>query len=142
MAALPITASQVLPVSGLRETGIGGAAITQGQAVHYDGAGKWKPAQCDGTAVEAGAEKYGIALTACAADGQPVVVALPGAVVNLGAGAAAVAGTVYFVGATAGALNVAGDLSSTNKVTPICYGVGTNRVKVLDHAYDAGSVKP
>lgn len=141
MAALSITAAQVLPVAGAQTvTGVAGATITAGQAVYLDdSAGKWKLAQCDGTAAEAGSAGYGIALTG-GGDGQPIVVALPGSKVTLGAGAAPAAGVVYYVGGTAGALNVVGDLASTNKILPICIGIGSNQVKILGNAYDAGAV--
>lgn len=143
MAALSITAAQVLLASGPSEAGIAGEAITQGQAVYLDASsGKWKKAQCDGTAAEAGQDGYGIALNAAGADGQPVQVARPNAVVTLGAGAAPAAGTVYFVGATAGALNPAADLVSTNKALPIGLGLSTNRVLILKDGYHAGAVVP
>lgn len=143
MTALAITAAQVLPVAGATttQTGVAGEAITQGQSVYYDDTtGKWKKAQCDGTASEAGAYGYGIALSAAGGDGQPLVVALPGSTVTLGAAAAPAAGTVYYIGATAGAINPVADLSSTNKILPLCIGVGSNKVKILTGAYDAGAV--
>ena len=142
MAALSITTSQVLLSTGQTKTGFAGEAITPGQAVYYASSGKWLKAQCDGTAAEAGSGGYGIALSQAAADGQPLVVALPGATVTLGAGAAPAAGTVYCIGATAGALNPTADMATTNKVTPIALGIGSNKVKVLAEAYDAGAVVP
>lgn len=142
MTALSITASQVLLVSGPRQSVVFGAAVTAGQPVYLDAAaGSWKPAQCDGSAAEAGADGYAIALCSAAA-GQRGDIALPGAKVNLGAAAAAAAGTTYAIGATAGALNPVDDMVSTNKVTPIAQGVGSNQVKILAGAYDAGSVVP
>lgn len=143
MAALTITAAQVLPTNNDPvDHGIAGEAITPGQAVYLASTGKWLKAQCDGTAAEAGAERYGIALSQAAADGQPITVALPGHRVTLGAGAAPAAGTVYFIGATAGNLNVAGDLASTNKVTPIALGIGSSKVQILAGAYNSGAVIP
>lgn len=143
MAALTITAAQVLLVSGPTKEVTFGATITQGQGVYFDSAaGKWKLAQCDGTAAEAGADGYGIALSA-GSDGQRGVVALPGAKVNLGAVAAAVASEVYCFGATAGALNPKADVITVgNRVTPLALGVGNNAVKILVDAYDAGAVDP
>lgn len=142
--ALSVTTTQVLPTTtSFTKDGIAGEAITQGQAVYFNASnGKWLKAQCDGTAAEAGQDGYGLALSGAGADGQPLTIALPGSVITLGAGAAPAAGTVYFVGATAGALNPAGDLSSTNKVLPIALGVGTNRVLILTGAYHSGSVVP
>lgn len=141
MAVLVITAAQVLPSAGPTVAGIAGAAITQGQAVYFDAAsGTWKLAQGDGTAAEAGQDGYGIALSAAGAAGAPIVVALPGAVITLGAGAAPAAGVVYYIGDTAGGLHVVGDIGSTDKVVPICLGLTTNRVLILAGAYHAGAV--
>jgi hypothetical protein len=144
MAALTVTAAQVLPSTPLAtQDGIAGEAITQGQSVYFDtSTGKWKMAQCDGTAAEAGQDGYGIALTAAGAAGQPIVVALPGSVITLGAGAAPAAGTLYYVGATFGSLVPSADLASTNKVLPIALGLTTNRLRILAGAYDAGAIKP
>ena len=139
MSALSITAAQVLLVSGPTLTGIFGATITQGQAVYFATDGKWKLAQCDGTAAEAGADGYGIALSG-GSDGQQGVVALPGAKVTLGAGAAPAAGTVYAIGSGAGGINPVADLGLTNKVTPLALGVGSNAVKILSGSYDSGAV--
>lgn len=141
MTALAITAAQVLLVSGPSRQVTFGATVTQGQGLYYDTAsGSWKLAQCDGTAAEAGADGYGIALSAGSA-GQKGVIAEPGAKVTLGAGAAPAAAEVYCFGATAGALAPLSDMASTNKVTPLCYGVGSNAVQIVASAYNAGSVK-
>lgn len=143
MTALTITASQVLPVSGPSKTGIIGAALTAGSAVYYDAAsGKWKAGQCDGSVAEAGQDGYGILLASTAADGQKCEVALPGAVVNLGAGAAAVAGMVYAFAAAAGSLAPLADMANPNKVTPLALGIGSGKVKILAGAYDAGAIVP
>jgi len=140
MAALTITAAQVLLAAGPSRQVTFGATITQGQSLYYDVvSGTWKLAQNDGTAAEAGADGYGISLTAGAA-GQKGVIAEPGAKVTLGAGAAPAAGEVYCLGPTAGALNPRADMVSTNKVTPLCYGVGANAVQIVAGAYNAGSV--
>lgn len=143
MAALSITAAQVLLVSGPTKEVTFGATITQGQGVYFDAAtGKWKLAQCDGTAAEAGADGYGVALSACS-DGQRGVIALPGAKVTLGAAAGPAAGEVYCIGGTAGAINPKSDvITTTNKVTPLALGIGSNAVKILAEAYDAGAVVP
>lgn len=140
MAALSITVTQVLPVSGTTESGIAGEAITQGMAVYFASTGKWLKAQCDGSAEEAGSGGYGLALNAAGANGQPIAVAKAGAIVDLGAAAAAAAGVTYYVGATPGALVPLADLVSTNKSLPICTGVGSNKVRVNTGVYSAGSV--
>lgn len=143
MSALTITAAQVLLVSGPTREVTFGATITHGQVLYFDAAtGKWKLAQCDGTAAEAGADGYGVALTG-GSDGQKGIVALPGAKVTLGAGAAPAAGELYCIGATAGAINPKSDVvTSTNKVTALALGIGSNAVKILAEGYDAGAVVP
>lgn len=144
MAALTITKTQVLPTLGHPvKQGTGDAAITPGQSVRFKpSTGKWGLAQCDNDTIDAGEFGYGIALTECGADGQPLVVALPDHTVTLGAGAAPAAGTVYFLGDTAGGLVPAADLANPDKAVPICFGVGSNKVKILSGAYDAGAVVP
>lgn len=128
MAALTITTSSVVPVSGDFDKVIAGEAITPGQSVYLKSSdGKWYKAQCDGTADEAGATDCGIAVGQAAAAGQYFGVARDGAVVTLGTGTA---GVGYYIGATAGALNPYADLVSTNKVTHIAVGIGSNQVLV------------
>lgn len=142
MAALSVTAAQVLPSTPYQSvTGVGGAAITQGQSVYFDSAtGTWKLAQGDGTAAEAGADGYGIAMTACGASGQPLVVALPGSVITIGAAAAPDPATVYYPGDTAGGLALRTDLGAADKALPIALGLTTNRLLILTGAYHAGAV--
>ena len=137
MAALTITAANVLLTSGPTTVGVAGEAITAGMSVYRrDSDGKWLKAQCDGTAAEAGAGGYGIALNTADANGSPVTVARHGAIVAIGTGTA---GVVYYIGNTAGALDPVGDLGSTDKVSPIAQGIGGNSVQVIE-SYNAGSV--
>lgn len=142
MTALTITAAQVLPtVNDPVVSGVAGETLTAGQAVYYSAAtGKWLKAQCDGTAAEAGADGYGLVLQASAALDQPVTIALGGHRVTIGAGAAPAAGIIYCPGTTAGSLIPTADLASTNKALALCVGIGSNKVKVLSGAYDAGAV--
>lgn len=137
MTALTITASGVAYVSGpLKKDAIGGEAFDAGDAVYYAVAsGKWLKAQCDGTAIEAGSGGLGLALGSCDADGGRVSVALPGAIVTIGAGTA---GIVYVPGDTAGDLMPTADLGSGDKVTPLALGIGSNQVKLL-YCYHAGA---
>ncbi len=139
MTALSITTSQVNYLSGPTELVLSGEAITVGMAVYRASDGLWYKAQCDGTAVEAGSLGKGIALASALAANQKIGVAKPGAKITLGAGAAPTTGVVYYIGATAGALNPVGDLSSTNKVSPIALCIGSNQAKVMGE-YDAGAV--
>lgn len=140
MTALSVTASQVVLVSGpVRSDQVAGEAFVAGAGVYKSAAGTWLKAQCDGTAVEAGANELGIALATADAAGARVSVAIDDAVVNLGAGAAAAAGVQYCPGATAGSLVPIADLTSTNKVTPFALGIGSNKVQ-LKRNYNAGAV--
>lgn len=137
MTALSITPANVVWQSGpILGDQIGGEAFDAGAAVYLAANGKWMKSQCDGTAIEAGSENLGIALGSCDGDGGRISVAVPGAVVSLGTGTA---GVVYCPGTTAGALNPIADLASTNKVTPLALGIGSNKV-MLFRAYNAGGV--
>lgn len=138
MTALSITAANVVWQSGPKlGDQVGGEAFDAGAAVYYNATtGKWLKAQADGTAAEAGADGAGIALGSCDGDGGRVSIAVDGAIVSLGTGTA---GVLYCPGTTAGALNPIADLASTNKVTPIALGIGSNKVQV-QRIYNAGSV--
>lgn len=141
MAALSITASQVAYVSGPKSSDqIAGEALVAGAAVYYDtSSGKWKNAQCDGTAAEAGADGLGLALATADAAGARLSIARAGSVVTLGAGAAPAAGVIYCPGATAGSLIPSADIASTNKVSVVALGIGSNQV-LLAEVYNAGAV--
>lgn len=147
MAALTVTAAQVLWVSGPIENGIAGEAFAAGAALYKSDTGTWLKAQCDGTAVEAGANDLGIALATADVAAARVAIAVAGptagfgAVVNLGAGAAAAAGLIYGPGTTAGSLVPSADWATTNKVSPVALGIGSNQVQLF-RAYNAGSVRP
>lgn len=129
MAALTITASQVLRVSGDVVTGTAGATITAGQSVYLSSSNTWLLAQADGTAAESGyGSEYGIALHA-SLSGQPIDVQINGDI-TLGAGAAPAAGIPYFVGTTAGDIVLSGDLSAGHYTALLGIGMGTNKVRI------------
>lgn len=132
MASLTITASQVALNSGEVIRGTAGATITAGASVYLDtSTNKWKLAQADGTIAEAGQSGLGIALHG-ASDGQPLAVAGPGCDVTLGAGAAPAASAIYIVGATAGDIAAAADVSTTGHFRSIlALGKGSNKVRVV-----------
>jgi hypothetical protein len=138
MTALVITAANVVWQSGPKiGDQVAGEAFDAGAYIYRNPTtSKWLKAQCDGTANEAGAEESGMALASSDGDGARITVALPGAVVAVGAGAA---GVVYHPGATAGSLVPTADLVSTNKVTVAAIGIGSNKLK-LARIYDAGAV--
>lgn len=138
MADLSITATQVLLVSGPTLRVTWGATITQGAAVYLDTTtNTWKLAQADGTAAEAGADGLAIALTSGAAS-QEGIIALPGARVTLGAGAAPAASSIYVVSATAGAIAAAADITTSgHRRSVLALGAGSNAVDVIAKAPNA-----
>lgn len=135
MTALTITAANVILESGPVEAGIAGEAFAAGACVYRADNGRWLKAQCDGTAVEAGANELGMALATADVALARVQIALPGAVVAVGTGTA---GVVYVPGDTAGSYMPVADANSTDKVTVAAIGCGTNRLK-LGRLYNAGS---
>jgi len=115
-----------------RQRGIAGSAIAPGRAVFFDATtGKWRLAQGDGAVYEAGADGYGISVSQAYTD-QPLVVALAGHRVTLGAGAAPAAGVVYYLGDGAGDIVPVADIGTADKVLPLCLGIGSNKVKMED----------
>lgn len=139
MTALTITAANVIWQSGPKKGDqVIGEAADAGTLVYLASDGKWKKAQCDGTAAEAGAEDLGMLLSSADADGARASVALADAIVAIGTGTA---GVVYHPGTTPGTLIPTADLASTNKVTVAAIGIGSNKVK-LARIYDAGAVVP
>ncbi len=89
MATISVTASQVRLISGPTAIGSVSAAVTAGQGVAYDPAtGLWVLAQEDGTLTESGYYGFGVAVSSAPGASQQIIIALPGAIVNLGAGAA------------------------------------------------------
>lgn len=138
MAALTVTASNVVYVSGpVVKDAVAGEAFAAGAAVYLSATDTWLKAQGDGTAVEAGSNGIGIALATADVAGARVSVATAGAIVTLGTGTA---GIVYYIGDTAGSIFPVADLGSADKVTPLCFGIGSNRVQLLGNNYNAGSV--
>lgn len=140
--SLSITASQVLYVSGdLYTDQVCATTITAGAALYKTSTGTWGLLQGDGTAEEAGSLGYGIALGGCSA-GQRITIAAPGASVTLGAGAAPAAGTVYTSDDTAGSIRPNADNGTTDKVTVLGVGTGSNAIKLFGGTYNAGAVIP
>lgn len=121
MAALSITAANVRLISNTRtKTVVAGEAITQGQPI-YLSAGKYYLSDADDTDKD---QVHAIALTPADADGdQIVIVDTVGAIVDIGA---TTAKGMYYVGATAGAWNPAGDLTTNWAVVPGLYASDTS----------------
>ena len=128
MADLSITAASVSLISGPSCDAYAGEALTAGQSAYLAADGKWYKAQRDGTQIEGGQYGLGIAVNSAPGVGQAVRIALPGALVAIGATVAANA--IYRVSATAGAIADAAG-SSTNYDSLLAFGVSTSRVRVI-----------
>lgn len=132
MASLTVTASQVLLVSGAPSRVVWDGSVTQGMSVRYaPTTGLWGPAQSDNGATDAGYYGLGIALSA-GSSGQEGIIAGPGCVVKLGAGAAPASATVYVPGATAGDVAPTADVTTTGQYRAVlAIGAGSNNVLVV-----------
>jgi hypothetical protein len=116
MTTIVITAANVIAGSNAtRTTGTAGEAITAGQAVYFDtSVNKWKLA--DNNLATLGATKAaGIALDGASLN-QPVAVQTSG---DITIGGTLVAGTAYYLSATAGGICPVADLVTTNSVCQI-----------------------
>lgn len=139
MTDLVNTAASVAYVSGdVAADQVAGEAFVAGALLYKTSAGTWKKAQGDGTAEEAGSLGLGLALFTADAANARGSVALPGAIVTLGA---ATAGAVYSTADTAGAIRPVADNATTDKVTVCGVGIGSNKI-LLARIYDAGCVVP
>lgn len=137
MAALTITATQVLPTSTtVTEQGTSGATLTAGCAVYLDTTtNTWKLIDANDTATNV--YRPGIALNAASAS-QPVTVAV-GGTISLGAGAAPTLSTIYIVGATPGDIAPASDLASNWRT--IILGVGGATNTLIMNIFNSGATK-
>jgi hypothetical protein len=126
MAALTVTAANVVQVSGgLRQYTIG-ETITAGQSVYLKAADQrvWKTV----TTTAATAAAVGIAVTGGAA-GQICLVAESGAVINIGATTERVH---YFVNDTAGGVGLQADVGAADYITRLGYSLTTDGVFYVD----------
>ena len=138
MAAITITSANVSLVSGEARHGQqAGGAFNAGQVVYLSDSGTWLKAQGDGTAVEAGANGLGVALSSSDASGAYFSVAMSGCVVAYGA--VLTAGLVYIIGDTAGSIYPSADAGSTDKVTILGLAISTSQL-LIQSVYNAGAV--
>lgn len=146
MAALVIAAANVAWVSGPKDDGQqAGEAFIAGAAVFLSSKdGKWYKGQADGaggdggTAADAaGASGYGMALFTADAAGARGSIARPGAIVSVGAGAAA---TTYYFHGTAGSLGLLADIVNPNLATAVAKGIGSNKLAILNDPSPATTV--
>ena len=107
MAALTITAANVIPVSGYSfKTRLSAAAITIGQSLYVDSSDQWALADADALATGVA---VAISLSQAAAAGQPVIGITGG---DLGLGAILTVGIPYCVGLAGGSIGPYSDLAS------------------------------
>lgn len=107
-----------------------GASITAGQCVYLDSSSEWQLSDANGAAALRTVD--GIALHA-AADGQPLAVAKPPTVLNIGG--TLVAGTIYVSGATAaGDINPAADLTTGWYTTIVGVALTTAKLRMVIYA--------
>lgn len=127
MAALTITASQVLPGGGaVAFTANAAVAITAGQVVYKKTDGTLDLADANGAAATqavAGIAQNGAAV------GQPVRVQT-GGVITLGAGAAPVVGTIYVLSGTPAGIAPAADLVTGWRNIVLGVGGATNTLRM------------
>ena len=113
MSALSVTAAEVLPGTTNADfyTGTAGATLTAGMSVYLDSTTNTvKGADADASLAASAA--IGIALHAALA-GQPIRVQIAGEI-TIGATAAMTVGTIYVVGAAAGAIAPAADAEAAS----------------------------
>lgn len=120
MADITITPADFNMTTGTLEQVTAGATIAQGDVVYEDSAdSKWKLAQSDGTAEEAGTTDFGIAATGAANNQEFLVWKLAG---QADIGGVLVKGVQYVISTTPGGMAPYVDLVSTNRVTFLGYG--------------------
>ena len=128
MTDLVVTPANVLEGTQARkQTGVAGAAITQGQSVYSDTSGQLQPAQKD---VDAGtAAAVGVALNSGEA-GQPITYQSGG---EVDVGATLVVGETYVVGAAAGGIAPIADVISTefSTILGIATAAGVLKMGIL-----------
>lgn len=130
MAALTVTATQVVRVDGETEDGILGGTVTAGQSVYKNASDRWVAARANTATTAGSASKVGVALNG-GASGQPVRVQ-KGGTINMGAGAVQPAiGIIYCVSdAVAGEIVPSADLGSGDYQTVLGVGIGSNKIKL------------
>lgn len=127
MVDLSITAANVKWTSGTRPRQvIAGAAITRGQALRLDAAtNEYVPADASAAGTS---DATAIALTD-GQDGSDMLVALAGAVVNIGA--TTTAGTAYVLSGTAGGIAPVADLGAGDTPNLIAWGSGSASITLV-----------
>jgi len=128
MTDLVVTPANVLEGTQARkQTGVAGAAITQGQSVYSDTSGQLQPAQKDVDSASAAA--VGVALNSGEA-GQPITYQSGG---EVDVGATLVVGETYVVGAAAGGIAPIADVIATefSTILGIATAAGVLKMGIL-----------
>lgn len=107
MADVTITPANVVAgTNAVRDIGTAGETITAGKAVYFDAAtSRWKLSDNNGTGTR---QVHGVALNGASLN-QPISIAKSG---DVTIGATLVAGTAYYLSATAGGICPAADLAT------------------------------
>jgi hypothetical protein len=130
MAAISVTAANVLRVDGEVVTFPAGVAITAGQYVYVDGNGAVQVAtNATSAGSGVGAQHVGVALNGGGV-GQPIQILKPGGTVNIG-GTVAV-GKPYVLG-TAGGIIPVDDIAGTEFITGVGIGLTTANIKLASN---------
>lgn len=135
MAALAVTAAQVLPGTGcVQEDGIAGEAITAGKSVYLKAADNriWL---ADSDASAAAAAGVGISLNGAAVAGAPIKYARGGKI-TLGADATMVVGKPYCVGPGAGGIIAHAELANPSYATLL--GIAETAASLSMHVFASG----
>jgi hypothetical protein len=126
MADITVTATSVVPGSDAQTLPVvWGETVTAGMSVYKAADGLWYKAQNDGTAIEAGSTKLGIALSGGAVN-QPGTVQTGGTITI---GATVVVGGVYIVSSAYGGVAPFADIS-TNRLSILGYAPTTTTLIV------------
>lgn len=126
MADLTQTRANVRLISGFPQTLPAGEAILQGEPVRDVGGSVFKSRN---NTLE-NSRFVGVALTPQSVVGQPVVIAPPGSVVDVGA--SLTVADVYIVSSNAGAIAPIADLGSTHFLSVILVGLTATTGRVLN----------
>lgn len=127
MADISITAANVKLVSGPTKSLIAAAVLTAGQACYQASATK-KAGLADNDSATAEVRSIaGLALNGAAAD-QPVVLAVNGAVVNVGA--VLTAGVDYYLSGTPGSIAPRADVTTGDDVIRIGMALTTSNLQL------------
>ena len=97
----PVAASMAYTGSATNNA-LSNAAVSAGQLLAKDASGNWGPADTDLSLIAAGGNGLAIALSTCAATGQPIVILADGNSGTINLGCTVIAGAIYIGSSVAG----------------------------------------